>query len=396
MKETRKKVERGRLRTLGLKLVCGVALWALMSASAYAQGSITGVTVDPAQAVKGQEVAVQIAATDNTVCADLQIMFGDGASTVLENQSLVPGFQIKHQYTKAGTYTVMVRGINGCSGTATAVVKVKSSTFGANPSVVDKQKSSLDELCQKVDCVGATSKTKPNIDLHICVQPEIKALFLGKIQPGGVIAVKGCGFGSVPGEISLELSQPPFHSPSLEIIEWKDGLIGARIPDHSPLDSGVIDQPARLKVKTKSNKQSNSWEVNFVANKTIIAIPPGVVKSNCSDEAFANNCDYDIATGKHSPKGATYHGLHDNAYDFDDSDEGWDEFTRTLKNGWQFEAMTFDYVALDDEKESYAKYLSGFTYGSSSLKLKIKWRSDDTISYWGYLYIIGPVGVPYK
>ncbi len=96
--------------------MCGGALLLLASLSASAQGSIIGVTVAPAQAAIGQEVVVAIGSTDNTVCAELQIGFGDGTGTVLHNHALIPGFQLKHQYRKAGTFTVLVRAINDCSG----------------------------------------------------------------------------------------------------------------------------------------------------------------------------------------------------------------------------------------------------------------------------------------
>jgi hypothetical protein len=357
----------------------------LLPLIAEAAGTITGLLAPPS-GTKG--IAVKFTVQGSSICDSIQMNYGDGVTETLSGVSFPK--EINHTYAKIGGMTVTAKNGKNCNGQATAKITV-GEFIGLSPGVFTKS--------------DGTNLARLGILLAPGFLPTIKNVF-GIITPGGAMLIGGTGFGDGAGEARL-VGSFPGGSLKLDVSDWKDGFIGAKVADVS----GVLDQDVKLQVTTKTGAKSNQWPLGFKAKRDTIALPPGSIDTF----ACAPTSDRDICNGKmvndkadfgelpfvSLPGGGTgssntFYGEHHHLAWPHGGHWGTDNFSATLKNGWTFDSMTF-------AKGGVVSYPKGFTAGVDSAAVSIDWGKFDgglyeyhSGVYYIVLWIEGPAGVPYK
>ncbi len=155
--------------------------------------------------------------------------------------------------------------------------------------------------------------------------------------------------------------------------------------------------------------------MHFIATRgEPILVPPSFVQYQCGSAGSpsSNNCN---GAGDPPPadcSGATFCGSHANRNTSYGSN-GQDSLTVTLKNGWVLDSMSWskswfkasisDPTGFEDGPPNYARVMLSFSFQRAESDswfdvgcLCIKsWASVPGVSYKGYMYMIGPAGVPY-
>jgi hypothetical protein len=262
--------------------------------------------------------------------------------------------------------------------------------------------TSLAKLCTWIDCQAA-----------LAVLPKITQAN-SPIRPGLGVLIRGSGFGQAEGEFyltglwehpvgdslaavkSVKLTIPKAPGEDYWTPTWVIGLVPENITQ-------VRDQPVKLRIKTKDNKWSNEYPVDFVARRDIKVLPKSDVQGNCSPEADSDHCSHGEISSNYIPLcygplpdpsmigwygEATFYGKH---WTCVGSSDGTDSFSASLKNDWRF-----DHAALDDLSPG-AVTMSGFQKGTTSTNVSLGWNNAN-VSYVFYrvmVSIVGPKGVPH-
>lgn len=160
-----------------------------------------------------------------------------------------------------------------------------------------------------------------------CPAPKVEGVFpLSNFTPGGSALVKGCGFGSAPGQFVLVLSQSGAEVP-LGSLQWSPTGVAGTLPADHPAFKTAPTQPAILKVKQPIGTGTSDF-VTYRAPREIRQLPFSKVARNVSTESDDDRC-YDWAGG---PTGICTH--YTGPWDPAGGDKGTDSFTVSLKNGW--------------------------------------------------------------
>jgi hypothetical protein len=263
-------------------------------------------------------------------------------------------------------------------------------------SMMSAADADIRDLCKKIDC-GAVK----------CVTPKISAVMpLSNFTPGGVVAVKGCGFGE-KGSLRLVLVDHKGATKAvwLDVLDWTDRLVGATVPADV---LHVSDQTARLLIVTKAALRSNDVTVSFRASRDVKKLPMDDVHVMCSTEA-----DVDLCNGKEGSstpfcfKGLgtdtkrSVSGRHYTCHDWFGDDTGTDIYFAALKNGWTFHSHTWtEHTARDGVNGVCSQvHPSGLTSGSAGIKVSVDWITCNYRGLAAYdldLFITGPAGVPHN
>jgi len=103
-------------------------------AAAPPQGGVSGVSVAPATAETGQEVAITVTGTDP--CGAVHLVTGDGAAVT----HAITGLPSTHAHTyhRPGKYTVVAQGMGNCAGEARTTVEVTGQPLEPEPPPVPR------------------------------------------------------------------------------------------------------------------------------------------------------------------------------------------------------------------------------------------------------------------
>lgn len=93
------------------------------------EGTVTGVSVAPAKAQTGQQIA--ITATGTNPCGAVHIITGDGTAVTHAITGL-PSTHA-HVYRKPGTYTIIAQGMGNCDGEAQTTIEVTGKPLDPEP-----------------------------------------------------------------------------------------------------------------------------------------------------------------------------------------------------------------------------------------------------------------------
>lgn len=335
---------------------------------------ITGLDVAPSPATAGSPVIITVNGTiRGSECRSVDLDYGDGTP----HATLVGSFPLiqKHTYQKAGTFTLKAG--NNCSLQALATLTVKSPMGQmGNPNLTSLSAAMADFL----KCPGPRIDDGPN----------------SQISPGSQVAVYGCGFGATPGRLILVLMGPGDqqleNNWTLTDLQWHDDKVLGTV---SPV-KWMKDQTARLKVVTSKNVESNAWSVPFMATRDVLSLPISAMQVIHCDGGLgsSNKCN--------TVQADSFNGLHDTWWL--GGDGGTDSFSATLKNGWVFTGITFNFgfhsVLFNDFSSKGAAHLpaGGPKVGSTSTTMAVKWSTQFAghVVYYGGLFIVGPSGIPFQ
>jgi len=270
--------------------------------------------------------------------------------------------------------------------------------------------SSLTKLCAKSLTCGPVLGT---------ILPKI-AQADSPITPGGYVVIQGSGFGQQRGELYLTgLWEHPVGD-SLAAVKsvkltvpiggegwdfWQPGFVLGFVPDSI---TQVGDQPVKLRIKTKDNKWSNEYPVNFRATREVKLLPytdPAVKPmgpDTCGTDSNFDVCnnwgDPDDGGGFYYSCGQTFFGYHYNVWAAPENDTGIDTFEITLKNGWVFDSMPMPWMVNVDPGQGLAVGPSGFPQGKKYWKPQVQWTvtANDSLCHGADISVAGPIGVPWK
>ena len=349
------------------------------------QGSPPVVTTSP---VEDSPVTVRLLGTGN--CDGFKLKWGDGTADYQYPFSLNLPFPIPttHTYQNPGPKTIELTA-KGCQVNArarqlTITVAMAPRRPPTDRPPTDRPAGSLSQLCKYIDCFQPSVLAPPKID---------KFFLFSNFTPGGTVIALGSGFGSQGTGFFIEgtASSHKLTQKTLEILEWKNNYIAAKIPSNI---TGVTDQAAKLYVIRPDYVKSNELSVQFRAKRDYLVLSNSDVNASCEETATFNGCNpwtqYSFGA---------YHQEH---LLIEVSHTGTDSFsTITLKNGWLFNSMSVDGVG--PHQGAWVNPPQGFVPFSSKLDLNIKWHVDgdspfsgNIATYGGRLHIEGPAGIPYK
>ena len=153
------------------------------------------------------------------------------------------------------------------------------------------------------------------------------------VEPTADTLILGCTFGAAPGQVKLIVNPTTGGFLPLDIEQWADDTILARLPPHP----GYMDQPAQLVVVAADGTKSDPVPVQFVARRVVEILDPthpGLVHVLCADGNDRDEClavRFKPGTWGPTAAGAVY-GNHYEAGGY--SDTGTDRWFFKLQNGW--------------------------------------------------------------
>jgi hypothetical protein len=355
---------------------------------------ITAIQVTPASPQQGSPVTVKLLGTGN--CNNLDLSWGDGTLDLKYNPNFNLPFtnppQTQHTYQNPGTYTIKVVDVKGCQGknkqtkiTVAFTAPATGATGGATAAG-----GGIINLCAKVDCAALFG---PHIDHFV---------FGSNFTPGGNVGVVGSGFGIGLGQLHMVGYGPliPFKLTDtvVQVVAWNNTSISATIPANI---TGVVDQPVAFYVLTANNVKSNySFTVQFTATREVklldFAGPAAAKLLSCGTDSNQDQCNdwIDPADGTSvtwSVSGVTFLGYHSNCWACIGDDGGSDVYLINVPNGWVLDHFDFNLYY-----EAGAHVATAFPQGATSWQPTIDWTvtPNDDLLYQGYVYIVGPKGVP--
>jgi hypothetical protein len=394
-----------------MKLMGTFVALALLAGTAWAAGTITGLTLTPQPACVNQPVTATITGTGS--CNKVVMIWempGDVNLGTKDVMSPPPAFPItlQHTYTHTGQVTAKARpGTNStCSGEKEIKLTVQDCGNGGSG------KPWLAELCKVIDCVQITQQdpklqVKPSGPLEVIALPRIIG-GLGALQSGNPVIVGGERFGDEPGKVHLLATGG---SLLLQINEWYDGGIGGNVPPQA----ANLCLTGEVQVERKDGKKSNTWI--FAVPQVYKSLPASEVRVvHCGNDGNENSCNNVSISGETChPQGlgggvpfstsgfdgASIAGSHANCLGAIGDDEGTDTYEISLKNGWVLDSAVFS-TSFDPGEASTSpsagQVPGGFQDGGTYWKPSIQWSvtPSDWVHYGLYVGIRGPECTSHK
>jgi hypothetical protein len=354
---------------------------------------ITAIQVTPASPQQGSPVNVKLLGTGN--CKNLDLSWGDGTPDLPYNPNFNLAFTIPtpHTYQNPGPYKIEIKNVAGCQGkglskTITVAFTAGGATGGVTAGAIAAG-GGIINLCAKVNCLTLF----PHVDYLVASS---------NFTPGGNIGVVGSGFGIGLGQLHMVGYGPliPFKLTDtvVQVVAWNNTSISATIPANI---TGVVDQPVAFYVLTANNVKSNySFTVQFTATREVklldFAGPAAAKLLSCGTDSNQDQCNdwIDPADGTSvtwSVSGVTFLGYHSNCWACIGDDGGSDVYLINVPNGWVLDHFDFNLYY-----EAGAHVATAFPQGATSWQPTIDWTvtPNDDLLYQGYVYIVGPKGVP--
>jgi hypothetical protein len=233
-----------------------------------------------------------------------------------------------------------------------------------------------------------------------CAAPKITQISAAPpLDPGDEVILNGCGFGAAGQGSELRLvGNFPGGYAKFKPSVWHDDAIKAVL---DPGIRGAFDQDAKIQVVRGDLKLSTPLPIAFRAAREVVLVEEkNTVTVACggdkSDGHF-NDCRVPwMGPGPGGPdmKNFTMAGLHW-VNDADLDNEGTDEISFTLKNGFKTCGYGWGWWYAYPGT-GYAGVPHGYADGRTSLTLKMNWGfTRDGMQYHVDVYAIGPAGVPY-
>lgn len=233
-----------------------------------------------------------------------------------------------------------------------------------------------------------------------CATPKITQISAAPpLDPGDELILNGCGFGSAGQGSELRLvGNFPGGYAKFKASVWHDDAIKAVL---DPGTSGAFDQAdTKLQLVRGDLKLSNQIPIAFRAARDVVRIDEkATVTLGCGGDKSAghyNYCRTPLQNGTSLPSMSdfTMAGVHW-VNDSDLDNEGADEISLTLKNGFKTCGYGWEWW-YEYPGTGYASVPIGYRDGVSSLKIVMLWGlTRDGMQYHVDLYAIGPKGVPY-
>ncbi|MAE94209.1 MAG: hypothetical protein CL910_06070 [Deltaproteobacteria bacterium] len=315
--------------------------------------------------------------------------------------------RIYFSFGEAAEYGIEIHGIQHnnkppCAGSALTSLAVTAKP-GSTGVLLEKVKDHLGVLKPRPQ--AQLAEACKNVDCGALIQLPVVEGHFGFSKPGGVLAFKGKGFGKSQGHATLvyHLWTGQTQFAPLQIIEWKPGLIGTKIPANL---AGFLDQTASVIVTTAANRVSPGYSFTLLATKDVVEIKEKDVKLvYCAMDSNSDWCndvhggDYEVfpGSGQHIVKGdEAVNGKHWNAWGTIGDDKGNDVYEIHLKNGW---VIAWTNTVRSSTSGAWVKSPSpAAPNGSSYWKPSYEWLAtpNDYLRYTTWVFAEGPRGVPFK
>ena len=382
------------MRRLFWWAVCGVAL-ALGSGPAFAAGSITGVSANPASPIAGESVDITV---EGAGTCDLTVLYGDGQSVTLNN-ALMPR-TIAHVYQSHGTFT-------------------------ASASAPDCVTSGPQEvrIVVRLRLEPAEDRDLANqIQLH----PRILRTLGWGIEPGFGLILGGAEFGEQKGHIWILGENDTFKE--LEIEHWFDDAAGGLVPAdiHDICVTGIM-------VESAEGLRSGVFPISVPI--AVKALPrEDVAVLSCGDDGDLNYCNgestatedifscweswhlafgstvelnesiYEGQAGDPNAVPLSLVGDHRNCWAALADDSDTDRYRISLRNGWVLDSAQFASAVFGGDQDQGSTtppsgtLPAGFVEGASSWEPEIAWEvsPNDEIAYGMTIFIRGPACASHK
>ncbi len=366
----------------------------LCAAGAANGANLDAVTASPDPGTAGQQITITASKSGPENCGWL-VNYGDGTSS---QPMGFPGAtkSVQHEYSAPGTYTIHVAGANhgnkpqcndsasheievkpahGPGGGTLEISKVADLPLGLKPNDPTLQ---ISELCKQINCKGLVAI--PNVEGHF-----------GLTRPGGVVAWKGKGFAG-QGKVTLSYvdwkNNPK--TATLEILEWKNGLLGTKIPAGL---TGFRAQTASIVVTNEAGNKSAPYA--FALHPTLDSVDlkrQHVKIVHCSQAANIGACDMlDFSGDPPIP------AMHKNKWGAIGDDQGTDKYEIKVKNGWVISwTKTNKWGTSNDEWVNGPS--DGAGVGLATWTPSYTWNVSpaDKVFYATWITVEGPKGVPFQ
>jgi hypothetical protein len=328
---------------------------------APAQPKVTGLAFDFSPVSKGYPVKVFV--KRDGACA-YQLNFGNGQTAT--GSASTPGSV--HTYTQDNTFTVTATGTGGCTGQATAQLKVETPL-------------TLCWLCANGFCG------------EFFGPPKIQSLSTSSLKPGTIFIIEGSGFGTGPGQVILSLTDFKGEAKVIPLQVkggWSSKILTAQVP---PSLGGVRDQLATVHIVRGNVVSDKAFAVFHPALVTTFVPRSMITVEACEQEVACNSCN-DKKSGScfmfDSTSSINGYHLSEAFLCIAGGGFGADTYSINLKNGWTLSR----YIPW----QLVNAKVHGFEKGSTSVKGSVGW-SVGTCGHALYeisLEIVGPRGVPFQ
>jgi len=320
---------------------------------------------------------------------------------------------------------------------------------GGLESLLQKRMQSLSSRLQEIERTNPSSAELPKLRTSVALLKSVKlhknicqkgpvlfssdvsnavegnfATGLNYAEPYAQLALVGCGFGSITGSVTLELSTGqsfPVAVASSAGGSWDDRVVTGYVP----WITGVPDQPAKL-VLTTNTSQVASLPVTFVAYRDTERLDSDThrnlitVNAECFTATTDDSCGGGSVGDPRWPDGRTYVGAH--WKECCKGHNGTDIYSVSLNNHWTIPALDpyvgspqSDFPDDGDYEWNDGGYTTCWWFGNQpghyvgesyspggggnvTFQMALSWHVDGVCS--GYHYnenqlIVGPIGLPY-
>lgn len=217
-------------------------------------------------------------------------------------------------------------------------------------------------------------------------------LAAGRFTPGGLVVLRGAGFGDVPGRIlaRMETCEGEVTDLELEVAEWSDSVIGARVPKEV---EAAEAQDVLIEVTTPTGLAAEfvGGFLPFMEMRTLHWTDPAISVLYCGPVAGFVSCNGSNNTTVEGALDSSMWGVKFAVVGQALVDL--DAFDVELKNGWSFYSIVTDKTS--NVSNPIPTFPIGLTDWSPLVGFTMPDESGATALHFSWIQIIGPFGVPH-
>ena len=214
----------------------------------------------------------------------------------------------------------------------------------------------------------------------------------GRFTPGGLVVLRGEGFGEVPGRIfaRIETCEGEVTDIELQAAEWSDHAIGAWVPD-DVVAAEAQDVLIEATTPTGLAAEFVGEYLPFLELRTLHWTDPAIAVLHCGPVAGFVSCNGSNNTTVNGPLDASLWAVKGAVVGQALVDH--DAFDVQLQNGWSFHSIVTDKTS--NVNNPIPSFPSGLADWSPLVGFTMPSASGATAMHFSWVQIIGPFGVPH-